>query len=222
MRLLFGHSLESDFIYPESIFETVKRSAYPPKTWENPDYSQNLNRYIQVKDQSNKGFTVSTIGIAEYEQVRDEGLYLTLFRSTGELGDWGYFPTPDAQLLGDLADMEFDLYLDIFDQNPSISIQKALKERVPFFKVQIDKNTDTTSFNPDIPDIDLGENLYSILYRNYEGDPIFRTYNPGAYDKDLPRLDGENYDILGQNPDDIRIDKDKLSPFEIRTTKLDF
>ena len=181
-----------------------------------------MNRYIQVKDQSNKGFTVSTIGIAEYEQVRDEGLYLTLFRSTGELGDWGYFPTPDAQLLGDLADMEFDLYLDIFDQNPSISIQKALKERVPFFKVQIDKNTDTTSFNPDIPDIDLGENLYSILYRNYEGDPIFRTYNPGAYDKDLPRLDGENYDILGQNPDNHKIDKDKLSPFEIRTTKLNF
>ena len=118
--------------------------------------------------------------------------------------------------------MEFDLYLDIFDQNPSLSIQKALKERVPFFKVQIDKNTDPTAFSPRVPDIDLGENLYSILYRNYEGDPIFRTYNPGAYDKDLPRLDGENYDILGQKLDDRKIDKDRLSPFEIRTTKLDF
>ena len=222
MRLLFGHKLESDFIYPESIFETVKRSAYPPKTWENPDYSQNLNRYIQVKDEADKGFTVSTIGIAEYEQVKDEGLYLTLFRSTGELGDWGYFPTPDAQLLGDLADMEFDLYLDIFDQNPSISIQKALKDRVPFFKVQIDKNTDTTSFNPDIPDIDLGENLYSILYRNYDGDPIFRAYNPSNEDKQIPKLNGENYDILGQKPDNRKINKGKLSPVEIRTTKLDF
>ena len=118
--------------------------------------------------------------------------------------------------------MEFDLYFDIFDKDPSLSIQKALKERVPFFKVQIDKNTDPTAFKPTIPDIDLGENLYSILYRNYEGDPIFRAYNPSDEQKNLPRLDGENYDILGQKPDNRKIGKDKLSPFEIRTTKLDF
>ncbi len=222
MRVLFGHKLNTDSAYAESIFETVKRDLYPPASWENTDYSQNLNRFIQVRDHEEKGFTVSTVGVAEYEQVRDEGMYLTLFRSIGELGDWGYFPTPDAQLLGDRADMVFELYLDIFDQNPSLSIQRALKERVPFFKTQLTKNTDPeTTFSPQIPKIDLGENMYSVLYRNTKGEAIFRTYNPDTTAKEISGLTGENYNILGDYPDESEVDQTKLLPFEIRTTKID-
>src|SRR5699024_1275820 len=38
----------------------------------------------------------------EYEVLRDgrNTIALTLLRSVGELGDWGHFPTPEAQCLG--------------------------------------------------------------------------------------------------------------------------
>ncbi|WP_426065585.1 hypothetical protein, partial [Escherichia coli] len=45
------------------------------------------------------GVTVSNTGLNEYEIVEDK-ICLTLLRCTGELGDWGYFPTPEAQCIG--------------------------------------------------------------------------------------------------------------------------
>ena len=219
MRILFGHSLDTSVIHAESIFETVKRDMYPPKTWVNPDYSQNLNRYVQVKDEKDKGFTISSLGIAEYEQVKNEGLYLTLFRSIGELGDWGYFPTPDAQLIGDKGEMEFDLYLDIFSKKANKSIQRALAERVPFFDVKLGKNIANQKENI-IPNVDLGENLYSLLYRNDKKEAIFRAYNPDDKEKNI-NADGVIYNILGDKKEEKTVDKNTLDAFEIRTIKLD-
>ena len=192
---------------------------YPPKTWVNPDYSQNLNRYVQVKDEKDKGFTISSLGIAEYEQVKNEGLYLTLFRSIGELGDWGYFPTPEAQLLGDKGEMEFDLYLDIFSEKANTSIQRALAERVPFFDVKLGKNIANQKENI-IPNVDLGENLYSVLYRNDKKEAIFRAYNPDDKEKNI-NADGVIYNILGDKKEEKTVDKNTLDAFEIRTIKLD-
>lgn len=220
MRVLFGNDLETDVIYAESIFECVKRRAYPPATWENPDYSQNFNRYVQVRRLDNKGFGVSALGPAEYEMVKGEGLYMTLFRSVGELGDWGYFPTPDAQLLKDeLSEMEFDFYFAAFSENQDENKREILGARVPFFALSLD-GMDTKGFIPRLPEIDLGDNLYSLLYRNSKGDAIFRIYNPDQKDKKISIKDGTSYDILGEREVSDE-NPDLLKAYEIKTYKLE-
>ncbi|MBJ8192008.1 alpha-mannosidase, partial [Bacillus cereus] len=47
--------------------------------------------------------TVANFGLNEYEVLRDgrNTIAVTLLRSVGELGDWGYFPTPEAQCIGE-------------------------------------------------------------------------------------------------------------------------
>jgi alpha-mannosidase len=55
------------------------------------------------------GLTVANLGLNEYEVLRDgrNTIAATLLRSVSELGDWGVFPTPEAQCLGEhTAEME--------------------------------------------------------------------------------------------------------------------
>lgn len=219
MRVLFGHNIETDKVYAESIFECVERSAYPPQIWKNPDYSQNFNRYVQVMDNDKKGFGVSAIGPAEYEMIKDEGLYITLFRSVGELGDWGYFPTPDAQLVkDDLSEMTFDFYFAGFANDFDKNRQDILQARVDFLDLSLDKN-DIEEKDLNLPQIDLGNNLFSTLYRNDRNEPILRVYNPGKSAKKID-LKAAEYDILGQRQIKDEIDKN-LPGFEIKTYRLE-
>lgn len=219
MRVLFGHDLETDKVYAESIFECVERDAYPPQTWKNPDYSQNFNRYVQVMDNDKKGFGVSAIGPAEYEMIKGEGLYMTLFRSVGELGDWGYFPTPDAQLIkDDLSEMTFEFYFAGFAGDFDKNRQDILQARVDFVDLVLDKNN-IEEKDLNLPQINLGDNLFSTLYRNDKNEPILRVYNPGESTKEID-LKAVEYDILGERK--IKDDIDKNLPgFEIKTYRLE-
>lgn len=217
LRILFGHNLDTEDIFAESIFEVAKRPKNPPKTWENPDYSQNLNRFAMVKDEKG-GFTVSTIGVQEYEG-KDEGLYLTLYRSTGEMGDWGHFPTEDSQLMGE--EMVFKFYLDFFKNDYYSSWQRVIGNRVPYFTAQINKDGGNIGKDKKV-DIDIKSNLFSTLYRNCNGDAIFRLYNPDSITHRTGKLDGEFYNILGTKPvEQGEYSIDKLNPYEIRTLKLE-
>lgn len=219
MRVLFGHDLKTDKVFAESIFECVKRDAYPPDTWKNPDYSQNFNRYVQVVDDDKRGFGVSAIGPAEYEMLEDEGLFITLFRSVGELGDWGYFPTPDAQLIKDeLKDMEFDFYFDSFKEDLDRNRIDILKARLDFFNLDLlDNNDKDISLN--IPNIDLGANLFSTIFRNEKGQAFLRIYNPSPSPKAIG-IKADEYDILARK----KI-KDgpfgEIPPYEIKTYRLE-
>lgn len=215
LRVMFGHNLDTDFVNAESIFEVVPRPVKAPETWENPDYSQNFNRFVQMYD-SNGGFTVSNNGVQEYEQLED-GLYLTLFRSTGEMGDWGYFPTPDAQLL---EEMEFDFHIDFFVKDYVSSWQRALGERVPLFTTQIRKNNGLIKSNSANINLEIGSNIFSTLYRNKNGDRILRVFNPDDKNSRLYVQNGIITDILGENPlNDNSFYNSYLNPYEIRTIK---
>ena len=216
MRVLFGHKLDTDIVHAESIFEVAKRPTDAPKTWENPDYSQNLNRYISMTDEKG-GFSVSTMGVQEYEN-KDEGLYLTLFRSTGQLGDWGYFPTEDSQMLTKLS---FDLYIDYFNDNYIESWQKVLAARIPYVATQINKDNKEDNVKSKI-DFDIKESIFSTVYINQEGEKIMRVYNPDGKAREIGNIDAKLYDILGFNEyKDDNYKNNELNPFEIRTLKLE-
>lgn len=96
LRVVFKSGLSNSYHYADSIFELVKRENKPNTTWENPSY---VNRYRNFVSLSNNktALTISSVGIHEYEILDDKNVAITLLRSVVELGDWGYFPTPDAQ-----------------------------------------------------------------------------------------------------------------------------
>lgn len=90
---------------------------------------------------------------------------------------------------------------------------------MPFFDVKLGKNIANQKENI-IPNVDLGENLYSVLYRNDKKEAIFRAYNPDDKEKNI-NADGVIYNILGDKKEEKTVYKNTLDAFEIRTIKLD-
>ena len=99
LRVLFKTGVVAETHEADSIFETVVRPNHVSKHWENPTNPQHQHSFVNLH-QADFGLTVANFGLNEYEVVGDT-IALTLLRCVGELGDWGYFPTPEAQCLGE-------------------------------------------------------------------------------------------------------------------------
>ncbi|WP_433939084.1 alpha-mannosidase [Paenibacillus lautus] len=101
VRALFPTDLEASSHYVDSMFEVAKRDNDPAAEWENPSYTAHQQAFVDVTAAA-AGLTVANQGLNEYEVLRDgrNTIAVTLLRSVGELGDWGYFPTPEAQCIG--------------------------------------------------------------------------------------------------------------------------
>ncbi|MEF3307000.1 alpha-mannosidase [Paenibacillus sp. GYB003] len=101
LRLLVPTDAKSDVHYADSIFEVARRDTIPAPEWQNPSNCQHQHAFVSVRDEEG-GLTVANRGLQEYEVLRDgrSTIAVTLLRSTGELGDWGVFPTPEAQCIG--------------------------------------------------------------------------------------------------------------------------
>jgi len=101
LRALFPTNVQTAYHYSDSIFEVAKRSIAPTEEWTNPDHSQHQQAFVDVSNER-EGLTIANYGLNEYEILRDgrNTIALTLLRSVGEMGDWGYFLTPEAQCIG--------------------------------------------------------------------------------------------------------------------------
>ncbi|MBP1967286.1 alpha-mannosidase [Paenibacillus aceris] len=110
LRVLFPTGLTASTHLADSIFEAAERDTMPAKEWINPSNAQHQQAFVSVSDDT-LGLTVANKGLNEYEVLRDgkNTIAVTLLRSVSELGDWGVFPTPEAQCLGDHS-VEFAIY----------------------------------------------------------------------------------------------------------------
>lgn len=99
LRVLFPTTIHSDSHEADSIYEAVKRPNHVSSHWKNPTNPQHQHAFVNVHNEE-FGLTVANFGLNEYEIV-DDTIAVTLLRSVGELGDWGYFPTPEAQCKGE-------------------------------------------------------------------------------------------------------------------------
>ncbi len=102
VRALFPTDLIADSHRADAIFEAAVRANEPSPEWENPSNAQHQQAFADVSEGS-RGLTVANRGLNEYEVLRDgrNTIAVTLLRSVSELGDWGVFPTPEAQCLGE-------------------------------------------------------------------------------------------------------------------------
>ncbi|MBM7563405.1 alpha-mannosidase [Paenibacillus sacheonensis] len=101
VRALFPTDLITSVHRVDAIFEAAVRDNEPAAEWENPSNAQHQQAFADVSDEK-QGLTIANKGLNEYEVLRDgrNTIAVTLLRSVAELGDWGVFPTPEAQCLG--------------------------------------------------------------------------------------------------------------------------
>ncbi|MDQ6419030.1 alpha-mannosidase [Paenibacillus sp. LHD-117] len=102
LRVLLPTGVNSEVHYADSVFEVAERANQPEAEWQNPSNCQHMSAFVGVHAEG-RGLTVATKGLNEYEVLQDgrNTIAVTLLRSVGELGDWGVFPTPEAQCLGE-------------------------------------------------------------------------------------------------------------------------
>lgn len=102
LRALFPTDQKTSVHRADSIFEVAVRDNEPAAEWKNPSNAQHQQAFVDVAD-SAYGLAIANRGLNEYEVLRDgrNTIAVTLLRSVAELGDWGVFPTPEAQCLGE-------------------------------------------------------------------------------------------------------------------------
>lgn len=134
LRVLFSTKLHVEHHEADSIFEVVKRPNHVSKSWENPTNPQHQQSFVNIHDEE-YGVTVGNFGLNEYEVTEDGQIAVTLLRSVGELGDWGYFPTPEAQCLGE---HRFNYSIELHGPEEKFSTYlHAYAAQIPFSTQQI-------------------------------------------------------------------------------------
>ncbi|TVY08220.1 alpha-mannosidase [Paenibacillus cremeus] len=102
LRMLFPTDLKMSVHRVDTLFEIPLRDNIPSAEWTNPSNAQHQQAFVDISEEG-AGLVVANLGLNEYEVLRDERntIAVTLLRAVGELGDWGFFPTPEAQCQGE-------------------------------------------------------------------------------------------------------------------------
>lgn len=103
LRMLFPTDVAGDVHYADSVFDLVRRNDIPGEDWVNPSRCDRMQLYVAAMDEQ-AGLGIANRGLYEYEILPErKTIAVTLLRGVAELGDWGVFPTPEAQCLGDYS-----------------------------------------------------------------------------------------------------------------------
>lgn len=180
LRALFPTDLSTSVHRADSMFEIPVRDNEPALEWVNPSNTQHQQAFVDVSDEAGgAGLTVANLGLNEYEVMRDgrNTIAITLLRSVGELGDWGLFPTPEAQCLGEHT-VRMMLIPHSGDGMTSGAYAEAYQFQIPWTVCQTEVHegviaTVYTPFQWESPEL-----AFSSLKMNEEtGDLLLRWYN---------------------------------------------
>ncbi len=139
LRVLFPTGLKVDQHEADSIYEVVQRPNHVSASWENPTNPQHQHAFANLHD-ATRGVTVGNFGLNEYEILNSETIAVTLLRCVRELGDWGYFPTPEAQCLGEHT-FNYSVELHTAPETRYDTYKHAYTAQVPFTVAQVAHQT---------------------------------------------------------------------------------
>ncbi|OPJ62754.1 mannosylglycerate hydrolase [Clostridium oryzae] len=177
LRVLFNTEIIGSEHEAESIYEVIKRSNSVSDTWQNPTNAQHQQSFVNISDE-NHGVTVANYGLNEYEILKDRStIAVTLLRCVGELGDWGYFPTPEAQCLGKHT-AKFAISFHGDEQDKLRTFHEAVNFQIPFSVYQTDIHTGTYEADYQYASIE-GEAFMLTAFKKKENSDeiITRGYN---------------------------------------------
>lgn len=178
IRVLFPTDASTTVHRADSVFEVATRDSEPAAEWENPSNCQHQQAFVNVSDEHG-GLTVGNLGLNEYEVLRDgrNTIAVTLLRAVGELGDWGVFPTPEAQCLGGHVFEYFVIpHVNVATMTETFCV--AYQEQVPWTAAQLSiQNGELplqhSFFNWEGKDLALS----AVKVNNVSGDYIYRWFN---------------------------------------------
>lgn len=101
LRALFPNGIQTQTVLANGQFDVVERKIQTRPAWTWPTNEQRMQSFVALRDGESL-LSVATCGLHEYEVLRDGSntLCVNLLRCVDQLGDWGIFPTPDAQCMG--------------------------------------------------------------------------------------------------------------------------
>ena len=199
----------------ESIYEVVTRPNKPAASWENPENPQHQQAFVSLYDDV-KGVTVANKGLHEYEILGDDTIAVTILRASGELGDWGYFPTPEAQCL---RDFEVEYAVECHQAQGRFSAYRRAKAlQTPMTSLQVEKQEGSVAATGSLfnhPALNLPQVCPTAfkVAENEEG-YILRYYNMSQENVRVSEGQQTVVDLLEQ-PYPVHIGL--LAPQEIRT-----
>lgn len=221
LRVLFPTTIEAETHEADSIFEVVKRPNKPASHWKNPTNPQHQHAFVNLHNEE-FGLTVFNFGLNEYEIVGDT-IAVTLLRSVGELGDWGYFPTPEAQCKGEHT-FKYGVAIHGEPESRYQTYKDAQTWQVPFQSKQTSVHTGKLVKTHTY--ISVEENTFAVtaLKRSWDSNRIvLRGYNlANQADSLVISKQGKTFNrllnLLEENMGEADIN---LKPYEIRTMTIE-
>lgn len=198
VRVLFPTDLATAVHHADSIFEIAKRDIEPAAEWVNPSNAQHQQAFVDVSGEL-AGLTVANLGLHEYEVLRDgrNTIAITLLRSVAELGDWGVFPTPEAQCLGEQS-FSLSIIPHKGDGTASGAYAAAYQFQVPWTVSQTGVHEGTFASTVSAFDWEGSSLAFSSLKVNEQsGDLMLRWYNMKPAVTELKLTAGEAAPDLG-------------------------
>ena len=218
IRVLFRTHNCSKTNDSDSIYEVVRRNNQPAASWENPENPQHQQAFVSLYDDQ-KAVTVANKGLNEYEILGDDTIAVTILRATGELGDWGYFPTPEAQCL---RDFQVEYTVECHQpQERFAAYRRAKAFQTPLTALQISKQEGsiaTAGQALDHPALNLAEICPTALkVAEDESGIVLRYYNMTQEEQEVTTGSQTLVNLL----EEVLPEKEGiLGPQEIRTELL--
>lgn len=220
IRAVFDSGLDVENHYAESVFEVIKRPNNVSPRWENPENPQRQQAFMSIHDK-NYGLTIMNYGLHEYEVLKNRFVAVTILRAVGEMGDWGYFPTPEAQCQGKHS---FKLgFMFTTDGNRNDSYRRAYAYQVPLIGSQIRGLFPKLDPRGQYLNFEGNGVMVTSLKASDDGKAgILRFYNlsdkeQSTYQVDYPNVYNSNLveEKLG------RVTELEIAPNEIKTIRLE-
>lgn len=200
VTVLTRNDIKTDTVMAEGQFDIVERDITPWEGWVNPSKPGKMTTFFGLED-SRHGLLISGRGLCEYEILRDGAntMALTLHRGVHELGDWSYFPTPEAQCLGELT-IEYALVpystTAQFDKNNAVDECYSFAAYAP---TAVCAPVHEGSTAPTGKLLDIGGHGFTVSALkmcDFRDTVILRVFNPGDSDTSMKLGTGDNFSAV--------------------------
>lgn len=230
VRAMFRPEIACETVLAEGQFDVLDREITPYPTWENPCYCQRMQAFFALFD-GKRGLMVASRGQNEYEILRDghNTMALTLLRCVGQIGDWGYFPTPLGQCKGDhtfrysIIPFDAEHRAEAYHQGYSFNGEpfaavytKSHGGTLPSQKTYVTCKGDFFGFSA----LKTAESDDSMILRMYNADNETHDLNVVSQNRtvsvsDLAETEGSDLDMAGSEAR-ISVTKKKIITLRIR------